>query len=36
MMAAIAYGNSVVIVPDECAPVPALDLYEVIFLFIIS
>lgn len=29
MMAAIAYGNSVVIVPDEKWPIPALDLYEV-------
>ena len=32
-MAAIAYGNSVVIVPDEVSPVPALDLYEVVKLY---
>ncbi len=29
MMAAIANGNSIIIVPDEASPVPALDLYEV-------
>ena len=29
LTAAIAFGNSVVIVPDEKIPTPALDLYEV-------
>lgn len=28
-VAAIAYGNTVVIVPDEKMPIPALDLYEI-------
>ena len=29
LVAALAYGNTVVIVPDEKTPIPALDLYEV-------
>jgi aldehyde dehydrogenase (NAD+) len=29
LVAAISYGNSVIIVPDERFPLPALDLYEI-------
>ena len=29
MIGAIAHGNTVVMVPDEKAPIPALDLYEI-------
>jgi aldehyde dehydrogenase (NAD+) len=29
LVAAIAYGNTVIIVPDSKAPLPALDLYEI-------
>jgi aldehyde dehydrogenase (NAD+) len=29
LTSAIAFGNSVIIVPDEKFPLPALDLYEI-------
>lgn len=29
LVSAIAYGNTVIMVPDEKTPIPALDLYEI-------